>query len=135
VAIAESKAIEQYLAQKFNCLGKNTYERSLIASFVSSTGALWDDILITIVQLNAPPEVKQQQMEALLKTKLPNWIKIHEQHLQANGNNGHYVGDTVKRKRETRFGCRLKRGHVESASSLTQFCSPRSRWLISKQQP
>ncbi|KAF9343761.1 hypothetical protein BGX34_006397, partial [Mortierella sp. NVP85] len=48
VAIAESKTIEQYLAQKFNYLGKNTYERSLIASFVSSTGALWDDILITI---------------------------------------------------------------------------------------
>ncbi|KAF9585362.1 hypothetical protein BGW38_002724 [Lunasporangiospora selenospora] len=29
------------------------------------------------------------------ETKVPKWIRIHEEHLRANGSNGHYVGDQV----------------------------------------
>ncbi|KAF9115674.1 hypothetical protein BGX27_006918 [Mortierella sp. AM989] len=95
VAVAECKTIELYLAQKYNFLGKNTYERSLISSFVSSTASLWDDFIYSAVNLKATPEVKQEQIAAFLTTKVPNWIRIHEAHLKANGLNGHYVGDAI----------------------------------------
>ncbi|KAF9923790.1 hypothetical protein BGZ65_008672 [Modicella reniformis] len=93
VAVAETKNIELFLAQKFNCLGKNTYERSLICAFVSSASSLVDDIMHSVT--SSPPEMKQQQMEIHMKTKVPKWIRIHEEHLLANGHNGHYVGDTI----------------------------------------
>ncbi|KAF8923853.1 hypothetical protein EDD21DRAFT_217450 [Dissophora ornata] len=95
VPIAESKPIELYLAEKYGCLGRNSYERHLISSFTSSTASLWDDFLHSAVNLKAAPEVKQEQIGVFLKDKVPNWICIHEQHLKANGLNGHYVGDTI----------------------------------------
>ncbi|KAI7818020.1 hypothetical protein BC939DRAFT_308130 [Gamsiella multidivaricata] len=95
IAVAEAKPIELYLAEKFSCLGKNLYERALISSFASSTASLWDDFMSSAVVLQAPNEVKLEQINVFLKDKVPRWVRIHEQHLQANGLNGHYVGDTI----------------------------------------
>ncbi|KAF9347926.1 hypothetical protein BGX26_000638 [Mortierella sp. AD094] len=95
VAIAECKTIELYLAEKYNLLGRNSYEKSLISSFISSTASLWDDFLNSAVNLKAAAEVKQEQIVDFLTRKVPNWIRIHEEHLRANGLNGHYVGDTI----------------------------------------
>lgn len=95
IPIAESKAIEDYLASHFNRLGSNTYERSQILAFHASTTALLDNFLGSVVNLQAPPEVKQEQMATFMTKKVPNWIRIHEEHLRANGSNGHYVGDSV----------------------------------------
>ncbi|KAF9895789.1 hypothetical protein BX616_008829, partial [Lobosporangium transversale] len=94
VAIAESKTIELYLAKKFNCLGKNSYEEALISAFTSSTASLLDDFMSSVINLKASPEVKQEQVNHFLTVKIPNWVRIHEQHLRANQSNGHYVGDT-----------------------------------------
>ncbi|KAG0297792.1 hypothetical protein BGZ98_000426 [Dissophora globulifera] len=93
--IAESKAIEFYLAERFGCLGRNGYERSLINAFTSSSAALFDSFLTAVVTLKAPPEVMLAQIAIFSETKIPNWIRIHEEHLKANGLNGHYVGDQV----------------------------------------
>ncbi|KAF9575550.1 hypothetical protein EC968_002486 [Mortierella alpina] len=95
VAVAESKAIEVHLAKKFQCLGKNSYEEALISSFVSSIASLWDDIVISLISLQASEEVKQEQLQLFLTKKIPTWVRIHEDHLKANGYNGHYVGDTI----------------------------------------
>ncbi|KAF9338371.1 hypothetical protein BG006_003537 [Podila minutissima] len=95
VVIAESKVIEQYLANKFGFLGRNNYEQVLVNSFVFSTGGLWDDLLYGGLNVQAPPEVKQEIIAGFLAKKIPNWIRIHEQHLAANGRNGHYVGDQI----------------------------------------
>ncbi|KAF9278682.1 hypothetical protein BGZ68_008427 [Mortierella alpina] len=95
VPVAESKAIELYLAKKYNYLGKNSYEQALISSFVSSIASLWDDIIYSVVAFQGPAEVKQEQMELFRTKKFPDWVRLHEEHLKANGNNGHYVGDTI----------------------------------------
>ncbi|KAF9152304.1 hypothetical protein BG015_005481 [Linnemannia schmuckeri] len=95
VPIAESKAIEDYLAARFGRLGRDTYERAQIQAFNSSTTALIDNFLGTVINLQASPEVKHEQMVTYLAKKVPNWIRIHEEHLRANGSNGHYVGDSI----------------------------------------
>ncbi|KAF9903167.1 hypothetical protein EC991_004113 [Linnemannia zychae] len=95
VPIAESRAIEEYLATRFGRLGTNTYERAQIIAFNASTTSLLDSFLSSVVNLPASPEVKQEQMIAFLSTKVPNWVRIHEQHLKANGSNGHYVGEDI----------------------------------------
>ncbi|KAF9172577.1 hypothetical protein BGX21_005475 [Mortierella sp. AD011] len=95
VAIAECKSIELYLSEKYNLLGRNSYEKTLVRSFVSSSSSLWDDFTSAVANLKASAEVKQEQIVEYMTKKVPNWIRIHEQHLKANGLNGHYVGDTI----------------------------------------
>ncbi|KAF9431530.1 hypothetical protein BGZ76_000193 [Entomortierella beljakovae] len=95
VAIAECKIIENYLAKKYKFLGKNLYEETLINSFVSSSASLLEEFISTAANLKASPEVKQEQVGIFLTVKAPNWIRIHEAHLKANGLNGHYVGDNI----------------------------------------
>ncbi|KAF9188566.1 hypothetical protein BGZ51_000507 [Haplosporangium sp. Z 767] len=95
VPIAESRVIELYLAEKFGFLGKNSYERLLITSFASSTAAVWDTFISTVASAHVPPEAKQAQLVHFLTKIAPQWIRIHEEHLKANGLNGHYVGDTI----------------------------------------
>ncbi|KAI1297945.1 hypothetical protein EDD11_006903 [Mortierella claussenii] len=95
VAIAECKPIEYYLAERFGYLGKNSYERALISAFTSSTASLLDEFLASAVNLKAAAEVKQAQIIVFITEKVPQWIRVHEQHLKANGLNGHYVGDTI----------------------------------------
>ncbi|KAG0243426.1 hypothetical protein B0O80DRAFT_426167 [Mortierella sp. GBAus27b] len=93
--IAESKVIDLYLAQKHGFVGKNSYEQSVITAFWSSSCALWDNFIAAVLALDAAPEVRQQQVQIFFTTKVPAWIRIHEHHLQANGKNGHYVGDSI----------------------------------------
>lgn len=94
--VAECKVIEQYLAKKHGFLGKNSYEHTLVNSFVSSTGGLLDELLIGTMNVQVTAEIKQEIIAGFIANKIPNWIRIHEQHLAANGRNGHYVGDQVK---------------------------------------
>ncbi|KAF9920032.1 hypothetical protein FBU30_010236, partial [Linnemannia zychae] len=95
VPISESRVIEEYLAARYNRLGKDSYERTQVLAFSASTTALLDHFLSVVVYIQATPEVKQEQMAIFLTKKIPQWIRIHEHHLQANGSNGHYVGDQI----------------------------------------
>ena len=95
IPIAESRVIELYLAEKLGFLGKNSYERFLITSFASSTASHLDTFVSTVANTNVPPEAKQVLMIHFLTKVAPQWIRVHEEHLKANGLNGHYVGDTV----------------------------------------
>ncbi|KAG0275534.1 hypothetical protein BGZ95_008669 [Linnemannia exigua] len=93
--IAESDAIERYLARKFGLFGNGSvFEEVLVESFASNTQALINQIFdkYTIIQ---DPAVKAANKGPLIDQHVARWIRHHEDHLQANGATGHYVGDKV----------------------------------------
>ncbi|KAF9970808.1 hypothetical protein BGZ73_006417 [Actinomortierella ambigua] len=91
--LAESQAIERYLARKFNLLGSNLWEEHLVNEFFSSTDQL--NIVLTTTFLPATtPEARVEAYNKIVDNQLPVWIAQHEKHLAANeGGNGHYVGN------------------------------------------
>ncbi|KAF9903268.1 hypothetical protein EC991_004040 [Linnemannia zychae] len=92
--VAESDAIERYLARKFGFLGQDAFEEVLVNTFVSNSQSLLTSIL-TKYMIVKDPEVKAANKEPLITNNIVPWIKYHEQHLKANGANGHYVGNKV----------------------------------------
>ncbi|KAG0279035.1 hypothetical protein BGZ95_002490 [Linnemannia exigua] len=93
--IAESDAIERYLARKFDLFGNGTaFEEVLVNTFSSHTMALINQIFNKwgIIE---DPMVRAANKESLATDQIAPWIKHHEKHLQANGTNGHYVGNKV----------------------------------------
>ncbi|KAG9063282.1 Glutathione S-transferase S1 [Linnemannia hyalina] len=94
IQIAESDAIERYLANKFGLLGSNTFEEVLVNTFVSNNHSLQSAIFSKYL-INKDPELKAANKEPLITSNIAPWIKYHEQHLVANGANGHYVGNKV----------------------------------------
>lgn len=94
IQIAESDAIERYLSKKFGLLGSDAFEEILVNTFVSNIQALQSMILIKYMTVK-DPEIKAASKEALITNNIAPWVKNHEQHLAANGSNGHYVGNKV----------------------------------------
>ncbi|KAF9159975.1 hypothetical protein DFQ26_006000 [Actinomortierella ambigua] len=96
VALSESQVIEGYLAKKFGFLGSNEYEEQLIRVFAANNASFWQEILQAMFKTFALPEAERAKaIQAFADTTMTKWVKIHEQHLNANGNNGHYVGDEL----------------------------------------
>ncbi|KAF9347762.1 hypothetical protein BGX26_000781 [Mortierella sp. AD094] len=95
--LAESLAIERYLAKKFNILGKNEYESHIVDQFCTSTEST--NIQLTQKVHLPPREIQWTDEERILEANnfyrdtLGKFITLHEAHLQKNGSNGHYVGD------------------------------------------
>ncbi|KAG0294810.1 hypothetical protein BGZ97_004965, partial [Linnemannia gamsii] len=93
--IAESDAIERYLARKFGLFGNGTaFQEVLVNTFANSTQGLIHTIFNTY-GLIEDPATRAKNKGPLVTDSIAPWIKYHEQHLQANGANGHYVGDSV----------------------------------------
>ncbi|KAG0284301.1 hypothetical protein BGZ96_011312 [Linnemannia gamsii] len=93
--VAESDAIERYLARKFGLFGNGTaFEKVLVNTFANSTQGLIMSIFDTY-GLIEDPATRTKNKGPLITIKITPWIKYHEQHLQANGANGHYVGNSV----------------------------------------
>jgi len=92
--IAESDAIERYLARKFGLLGADAFEDTLVNSFVSNTTGLQVHIFVKYF-LVKDLELKAANKEPLITNNITPWIKYHEQHLKDNGASGHYVGNKV----------------------------------------
>jgi len=90
--IAESDAIERYLSRKFGLLGGNAFEEVLVNTFVSNSQALVLQIFAKIAVVE-DLQVRAANLGLLIKDHISPWIRYHEQHLQANGANGHYVGN------------------------------------------
>lgn len=97
--LAEIPLIEEYLARRFpassSLLGANSWEENHIKMFTSSTQALFSFLIHTITSLPNKETDRPVFFERFKKTKLPEWIRFHEKHLQQNGSNGHYVGDQL----------------------------------------
>ncbi|KAF9146112.1 hypothetical protein BG015_011696 [Linnemannia schmuckeri] len=93
VTLAEMVVIEHYLAKKFDLLGSNEYEESIIKSLHSSSAAI-QNAFAGSVTWNLP-EAKAGALGFFTAATLPIWIAAHERHLIDNGNNGHYLGDKL----------------------------------------
>ncbi|KAG0370316.1 hypothetical protein BC939DRAFT_449196 [Gamsiella multidivaricata] len=91
--LAESNAIERYLALKFNLLGSNIWEEHLVNRYYYSTDVLYQGFVPRVAA--AKPEVRAEEAKKFYEEVLSKWITIHEEHLRQNGDNGHYVGHRV----------------------------------------
>ncbi|KAF9908659.1 Glutathione S-transferase S1 [Linnemannia zychae] len=95
IQIAESDAIERYLARKFGLFGNGSvFEKVLVNTFANNTQGLIYEIFGKF-SLVEDAEVKAANKGPLIADHIVRWIKHHEEHLQANGANGHYVGNKV----------------------------------------
>ncbi|KAG0261675.1 hypothetical protein BG011_000771 [Mortierella polycephala] len=90
IELAESAAIERYLARKFHLLGKNEYEQVKVDQYVSSTDSV-ATIFSTKIVFNSPEE-RVEEANKFYAGALSRFITLHEEHLKKNGSNGHYVG-------------------------------------------
>ncbi|KAG0043152.1 hypothetical protein BGZ83_011776 [Gryganskiella cystojenkinii] len=88
--LAESLAIERYLAKKFNLLGKNAWEEHKVNEYYNSTDGAQQSYAIKV--LNGPHENRVEEANKYYTEVLGKFITLHEQHLAKNGANGHYVG-------------------------------------------
>ncbi|KAF8943037.1 hypothetical protein BGZ47_005857 [Haplosporangium gracile] len=93
--VAESDAIERYLARKFGLRGNsNAFQEVLVNTFANSTQGLIMSIF-NKYGLIEDAAIRTKNKGPLINDNIAPWIKYHEQHLQANGANGHYVGNKV----------------------------------------
>ncbi|KAF8950477.1 hypothetical protein BGZ46_004492 [Entomortierella lignicola] len=90
IDIAESGAIESYLAKKFGMAGDGAFEETVVNSFVSNIDSLFSQILYKYFTIK-DPALKAANKEKLISETFATWIKLHEHHLAANGSNGHYI--------------------------------------------
>ena len=95
IEIPESEAIENYLAQKFQLLGNDTWDEVKVRSFAGSCQSLSNFYFLRVATVRNNPEYKAIMMERLLTEAVPKFVEVQEMHLNANGNNGHYVNDKV----------------------------------------
>ncbi|KAF9394641.1 hypothetical protein CPC16_010743 [Podila verticillata] len=93
IQIAETDAIERYLARKFGLLGRDAFEETVINTFISSTSMIAGPVLAKYFAAQ-DPESKAEIKAKIFKDSVQPWIAYHEQHLADNGSNGHYVGTT-----------------------------------------
>ncbi|KAJ3213290.1 hypothetical protein HDU67_003083 [Dinochytrium kinnereticum] len=87
--LAQSRAIERYLAKKFGLSGSTAHEQAVLESIFES----WMDFVGAFrTAMMAAEDAKQQAFDELFEKKFPDMLKFHEAFLQKNGNNGHYLG-------------------------------------------
>ncbi|KAI1320223.1 hypothetical protein EDD11_001828 [Mortierella claussenii] len=92
--LAESDTIERYLAKKFGMMGQDTFEETVVNSFANNTNGVMQQFYKMFYPVK-DLEQRAENMKTLAAGALGSWVRIHEQHLQANGSNGHYVGNKV----------------------------------------
>ncbi|KAK3815434.1 MAG: hypothetical protein J3Q66DRAFT_209649 [Benniella sp.] len=91
--LSESQAIERYLAKKFHLYGQNEYEQHKVEEFLSSTdGGI---LAFSTKVVNNTSETRVEDTNKFYTEVLLKFIAIHEAHLEKNGSNGHYVGQST----------------------------------------
>ncbi|KAG0246998.1 hypothetical protein B0O80DRAFT_106302 [Mortierella sp. GBAus27b] len=91
--LCELSAVEHYLGQKYGWIGDNLWESNLVKMYHSSSQAVFDKLVTTVVR--APKEHYDQMLQIYKSKILPEWVHYHERALVNNGSNGHYVGDKL----------------------------------------
>ncbi|KAG0215949.1 Glutathione S-transferase S1 [Mortierella sp. GBA30] len=91
--VAETIVIDFFLAKKFDLLGANEYEEQVIKSFYSSIHYLRERCLMRMTWTYA--DKRQEAFESFVTKLVPWWIRVHEQHLENNGSNGHFFGEKI----------------------------------------
>jgi hypothetical protein len=98
VVLAESIIIDTFLAKRFGLLGDNEWESLTIQSFHSSINYLRERCAGSTMMVL--PELRKKGRDDFLSGALVKFCEDHEHHLKANGSNGHYVGNKVKKRNE-----------------------------------
>ncbi|KAF8938792.1 hypothetical protein EDD21DRAFT_374699 [Dissophora ornata] len=91
--ITESTVIDLFLAKKFDLLGSSEYEEQTIKAFYSSIHFLRERCLQQMSWTWA--DKRKVAFEEWTTQYMPDWIRIHELHLERNGANGHFFGDKI----------------------------------------
>ncbi|KAF9918580.1 hypothetical protein FBU30_000133 [Linnemannia zychae] len=94
IQLAELSAIELYLGEKYGWLGDNHWERYQVQMYHSSSQAVFDKLVTTVVR--APKDQMDRMMEIWIEKILSEWVEYHEKVLKANGCNGHYIGNKAR---------------------------------------
>ncbi|KAF8948171.1 hypothetical protein BGZ47_006134 [Haplosporangium gracile] len=91
--LAESQAIERYLANKYGLYGKNAYEAHKVEQIFSSADGVAQAFSQKII--GTAQDKRVEEANKFYVEVLPKFIAIHEAHLVKNGSNGHYVGNSA----------------------------------------
>ncbi|KAF9136542.1 hypothetical protein BGX30_011087 [Mortierella sp. GBA39] len=91
--LAESQAIERYLANKYGLYGKNAYETHKVEQIFSSADGATQAFSQKVV--SAAQDKRVEEANKYYVEVLPKFIGIHEAHLAKNGSNGHYIGNSA----------------------------------------
>jgi glutathione S-transferase len=91
--LAESNAIERYLARKYNLLGSNIWEENLVNQYYHNAEGLIQAFALRVV--GAAPEARIDEASRFYIEVLSKFVAIHEERLKQSGDNGHYVGNTT----------------------------------------
>ncbi|KAF9932886.1 hypothetical protein FBU30_007045 [Linnemannia zychae] len=94
IEIPESEAIENYLSRKFNLLGDDIFDEIKIRAFCSNITSM-STFMLTKIGATKDPEAKATYRTQFIESLVPRFVKYHEHHLEANGRNGHYVGNKL----------------------------------------
>ncbi|KAG0264927.1 hypothetical protein BG011_005849 [Mortierella polycephala] len=94
IEVPETDAIEHYLAKKFKLYGDDDFDEIKVRAFANSVQSLMTFLLLRVLTVS-DTEYKAKMMERFQTETLPPFIGIHERHLEANGRNGHYVGNKL----------------------------------------
>ncbi|KAF9419127.1 hypothetical protein BGZ94_009510 [Podila epigama] len=92
--LSESQAIERYLAKKNGWLGANEWEEHLVNRYFNSTDSAQLAFGSSVISASGL-EARVAAANTFYEEALAKWIDLHEKHLEANGSNGHYVGDSL----------------------------------------
>jgi len=91
--LAESHAIERYLANKYGFYGKDPYETHKIDQIYTSTDFANQQFWTRIRW--APLDKRVEEANKFYDEVLIPYIAVHEAHLERNGGNGYYFGDSI----------------------------------------
>ncbi|KAF9977272.1 Glutathione S-transferase S1 [Actinomortierella ambigua] len=94
VHIAESVAMERYLAKKYGLAGSTLWEETMVDMFYNQAAFINFKLLEKVI-FAVPEESHLQAFENFMDKTLPDWVNRCEQHLARNGNKGCFVGDKV----------------------------------------
>ncbi|KAF9997414.1 Glutathione S-transferase S1 [Entomortierella chlamydospora] len=95
INICESDTIERYLAKKFDLVGDNAFEETIINSYVNNTNALMMYIFYAYYRLKDRDPALKAEVREELAGPFAVWANLNEKHLVANGSNGHFVGNKL----------------------------------------
>ncbi|KAJ3037309.1 hypothetical protein HDV00_001804 [Rhizophlyctis rosea] len=91
--VAETHAVERYLARKFGFVGNDEKEAAVIDSVAESIFEL--HTAFYMYTRGASAAEKPTLREKFNTTMLPTFYKFHSRILEKNGNSGHYVGSKL----------------------------------------
>ncbi|KAI8848133.1 hypothetical protein BC829DRAFT_417887 [Chytridium lagenaria] len=91
--IAQSHAIERYVARKHGLAGASLKETAYLESIAES----WFDVVNAFgrVRMAASTENAAKVKDAEFNTKIAGIFKYHDEILQKNGNTGFYLGSSI----------------------------------------